>query len=184
VWDPRHDRGASFDRGEQDVGCRRPPDRSSPIDLKWVFKTKKDESRCVVKHKAQLVTKGYVQRLGVDFEEVFTLVVRMESVCTILAGSGCARGMVRAPQGREVGLPQWRPRRRGVRLVATRVLHWQGRLSACTEQGSVWASMGTAGVVCQAARVSELPRFYEQRPQARGVHRASGELPTDRWSLS
>jgi hypothetical protein len=42
------------------VGRRRPPGLSSPIDLKWVFKAKKDESRCVVKHKAQLVTKGYV----------------------------------------------------------------------------------------------------------------------------
>jgi hypothetical protein len=62
------------------VGRRRPPGLSSPIDLKWVFKAKKDESRCVVKHKAQLVTKGYVQRLGVDFEEIFTPVVRMESM--------------------------------------------------------------------------------------------------------
>jgi hypothetical protein len=35
-----------------------------PISLKWVFKAKKDESGCVIKHKAQLITKGFVQRQG------------------------------------------------------------------------------------------------------------------------
>jgi hypothetical protein len=31
------------------------------IDLKWVYKAKRDEQGCVVKHKARLVVKGYVQ---------------------------------------------------------------------------------------------------------------------------
>jgi hypothetical protein len=43
-----------------------------PICLKWVFKLKKDAAGNVVKHKARLVMKGYVQRQEVDFEEVFT----------------------------------------------------------------------------------------------------------------
>jgi hypothetical protein len=38
--------------------------RHHPISLKWVFKAKKDESGCVIKHKAQLITKGFVQRQG------------------------------------------------------------------------------------------------------------------------
>jgi hypothetical protein len=33
-----------------------------------------------------------------------------------------------------------------------------------SEQGSVWASIGTTGMVCQAAHISELPRFHVQRP--------------------
>ena len=40
------------------------------IGLKWVFKLKRNEKGEVVKHKARLVAKGYVQKQGVDFEEV------------------------------------------------------------------------------------------------------------------
>ncbi|KAF0925238.1 hypothetical protein E2562_015954 [Oryza meyeriana var. granulata] len=39
----------------------------------------------IVKHKVRLVAKGYVQRTGIDFEEVFTPVARMESVRLLLA---------------------------------------------------------------------------------------------------
>jgi hypothetical protein len=53
--------------------------------LKWVFKEKHDEHDNVVKHKTRLVAKGYVQREGVDFEEVFAPVARMESVRLLIA---------------------------------------------------------------------------------------------------
>ncbi|KAF0930071.1 hypothetical protein E2562_027905 [Oryza meyeriana var. granulata] len=39
----------------------------------------------VVKHKARLVAKGYVQRQGVDFEEVFAPVARLDTVRVLLA---------------------------------------------------------------------------------------------------
>jgi hypothetical protein len=55
-----------------------------PIGVKWVFKLKCDEDGEVIKHKAHLVAKGYVQRQGVNFEEVFSPVARMESVRVIL----------------------------------------------------------------------------------------------------
>jgi hypothetical protein len=54
------------------------------IGLMWVFKLKHDEHGDIVKHKARLVVKGYVQRQGVDFEEVFAPVARMESVRVLL----------------------------------------------------------------------------------------------------
>ena len=60
------------------IGCR-------PIGLKWVFKVKKNERGEVVRHKARLVAKGFVQREGIDFEEVFAPVARMESVRLLLA---------------------------------------------------------------------------------------------------
>lgn len=47
------------------------PPGHKPIGLKWVYKLKKDASGNVVKHKARLVTKGYVRKQGIDFEEVF-----------------------------------------------------------------------------------------------------------------
>jgi hypothetical protein len=48
-----------------------PPQMQWPIGLKWVYKTKRDASGVITKHKARLVAKGYVQKQGVDFEEVF-----------------------------------------------------------------------------------------------------------------
>jgi hypothetical protein len=50
-----------------------------------VYKTKRDAAGEVVKHKARLVAKGYVQQAGVDFDEVFAPVARIESVRLLLA---------------------------------------------------------------------------------------------------
>lgn len=61
------------------------PAGQRPIGLKWVFKLKRDASGNVFKHKARLVAKGYVQRQGVDFDEVFAPVARLESVRLLLA---------------------------------------------------------------------------------------------------
>ena len=55
------------------------------IRLKWVFKLKRNEKGEVVKHKARLVAKGYVQKQGVDFEEVFAPVARLEFFRLLLA---------------------------------------------------------------------------------------------------
>ena len=62
-----------------------PPPGCCPISLKWVYKVKQDELGAIVKHKARLVTRGFVQREGIDFEEVFAPVARMESVRLLLA---------------------------------------------------------------------------------------------------
>lgn len=60
------------------------PKGHRPIGLKWVYKLKHDEKGDIIKHKARLVAKGYVQRHGVEFDEVFAPVARMESVRVIL----------------------------------------------------------------------------------------------------
>lgn len=61
------------------------PAGKKPIGLKWVFKLKKDSAGEVIKHKARLVAKGYVQRAGIDFDEVFAPVARLDSVRMMLA---------------------------------------------------------------------------------------------------
>jgi hypothetical protein len=50
------------------------------ITLKWVFKLKRDEADAIVKHKARLVARGFLQQEGIDFDDVFAPVARMESV--------------------------------------------------------------------------------------------------------
>ena len=61
------------------------PKGQRAIGLKWVFKVKKDPAGNVVKHKARLVAKGYAQKQGVDFDEVFAPVARLETVRLLLA---------------------------------------------------------------------------------------------------
>jgi len=61
------------------------PPKQKAIGLKWVFKVKKDPNRKIVKHKARLVAKVYAQRHGVDYDEVFALVARIETVQVMLA---------------------------------------------------------------------------------------------------
>ena len=50
-----------------------------------MYKVKRDEHGVIVKHKACLVARGFVQREGIDFEEVFAPVARMESIHLLLA---------------------------------------------------------------------------------------------------
>ncbi|CAM8989664.1 unnamed protein product [Rhodiola kirilowii] len=61
------------------------PDQQEAIGLKWIYKVKKDSNGAVVKHKARLVAKGYAQKQGIDFEEVFAPVARMETVRLLIA---------------------------------------------------------------------------------------------------
>nr|GEZ35810.1 retrovirus-related Pol polyprotein from transposon TNT 1-94 [Tanacetum cinerariifolium] len=61
------------------------PDNISPLTLKWLFKNKYDEEQTVIKNKSRLVVRGYRQEEGIDFEESFSLVARMEAIRIFLA---------------------------------------------------------------------------------------------------
>ncbi|GJY72127.1 putative ribonuclease H-like domain-containing protein, partial [Tanacetum coccineum] len=55
------------------------------IGTKWVFRNKKDERGIVVKNKARLVAEGHTQKEGIDYDEVFAPVARIESIRLFLA---------------------------------------------------------------------------------------------------
>lgn len=61
-----------------------PPKWCKPIRLKWVYKIKRDEERNPVKFKACLVVKGYAQWPRIDYDEVFALVARFETIWLIV----------------------------------------------------------------------------------------------------
>nr|GFC16927.1 hypothetical protein [Tanacetum cinerariifolium] len=50
------------------------------INLKWLWKNKRDEENTVIRNKSRMVAKGYAQKEGVDFEESFAPVARLEAV--------------------------------------------------------------------------------------------------------
>jgi hypothetical protein len=55
------------------------------IDTKWIFRNKLSEDGHVTRNKSRLVCKGYAQIEGIDFEETFAPVSRMEAIHLILA---------------------------------------------------------------------------------------------------
>ena len=62
-----------------------PPPNCRPIGLKWIFKLKKSPQGDIIKHKARLVVKGYSQRKGVDYDEIYAPVVRFETIRLLIA---------------------------------------------------------------------------------------------------
>nr|GEW91840.1 retrovirus-related Pol polyprotein from transposon TNT 1-94 [Tanacetum cinerariifolium] len=61
------------------------PDNITPLTLKWLFKNKNDEENTVIRNKSCLVVRGYHQEEGIDLEESFTPVSRMEAIRIFLA---------------------------------------------------------------------------------------------------
>eukprot|EP00253_Pinus_taeda_P015597 PITA_15597 len=62
----------------------RPTDKNV-IGTKWILKNKLNENGEVVRNKARLVCKGYAKQEGIDFEENFSLVARLEAIRMFLA---------------------------------------------------------------------------------------------------
>nr|GFB86335.1 retrovirus-related Pol polyprotein from transposon TNT 1-94 [Tanacetum cinerariifolium] len=60
-------------------------DNISPLTLKWIFKNKHDEEQTVIRKKSRLVVRGYRQEEGINFEESFASVARMEAIRIFLA---------------------------------------------------------------------------------------------------
>ncbi|KAJ9545443.1 hypothetical protein OSB04_025150 [Centaurea solstitialis] len=61
------------------------PTNKTIIDLKWIFKNKKDEDGIVTRNKARLVAKGFKQQAGIDYDETFAPVARIEAIRIFLA---------------------------------------------------------------------------------------------------
>ena len=55
------------------------------IGTKWIFRNKTDEEGNVIRNKARLVAQGYSQMEGIDYDETFTPITRMESIKILLA---------------------------------------------------------------------------------------------------
>nr|GFC06537.1 retrovirus-related Pol polyprotein from transposon TNT 1-94 [Tanacetum cinerariifolium] len=61
------------------------PDKVMVITLKWIYKVKLDKLGGILKNKARLVARGYRPEEGIDFEESFVSVARLEAIRIFLA---------------------------------------------------------------------------------------------------
>nr|GFB96427.1 uncharacterized mitochondrial protein AtMg00820-like [Tanacetum cinerariifolium] len=61
------------------------PEGKTIIKSKWIFKNKKDESSLVIRNKERLVAIGYSQQEGIDYDETFAPVARIEAIRLFLA---------------------------------------------------------------------------------------------------
>ncbi|GJZ79594.1 putative ribonuclease H-like domain-containing protein [Tanacetum coccineum] len=61
------------------------PHGKRAIGTKWVYRNKKDDRGIVVRNKARLVAQGYTQEEGIDYDEVFAPVARLEAIRLFLA---------------------------------------------------------------------------------------------------
>jgi hypothetical protein len=73
-----------------------PRPKQNVVGTKWVFLNKQDEHGVVTRNKARLVENGYAQVAGLDFEETFAPVARLESIRILLSGT-VIRGTPNAP---------------------------------------------------------------------------------------
>jgi hypothetical protein len=62
-----------------------PPPYCHPIETKWVWKNKEGENGMIVRNKSRLVAQGYSKKEGIDYEETFAPVSRLEAIRILLA---------------------------------------------------------------------------------------------------
>lgn len=60
-----------------------PPDKTL-ISSKWVFRAKRDQTGMICRYKARLCAKGFNQKQGIDYEEIFSLTARYDTIRVLL----------------------------------------------------------------------------------------------------
>jgi len=61
------------------------PPGANLISCKWIYKIKTKSDGYVERYKARLVTRGFSQKYDIDYEETFTLMAKMTSICTLIS---------------------------------------------------------------------------------------------------
>jgi len=97
----------------------RPIDQSI-IGTKWIFRNKLDENGNVIRNKARLVAQGYSQEEGIDYDETYAPVARLESIRLLLAFA-CYMGFKLFQNGCKKCIPKWFYQRGSLCRTTTRI---------------------------------------------------------------
>ena len=62
-----------------------PPSSGNVVGNKWIYKIKRKADGSIDRFKARLVARGYTQEYGIDYLETFGLVVKPQTIPTILS---------------------------------------------------------------------------------------------------
>ena len=73
------------------------PKNKSIIGTKWVFRNKLDGDGIVTRNKTRLVAKGYSQEEGIDYDEIYAPIARLEAIRMFLAFIAHSNTRVRSP---------------------------------------------------------------------------------------
>nr|GEX84412.1 integrase, catalytic region, zinc finger, CCHC-type, peptidase aspartic, catalytic [Tanacetum cinerariifolium] len=97
------------------------PNNMFLIKLKWIYKIKKDKSGGVLKNKARLVAQGFRQEEGINFEESFTPVARIEAIRIFIANVA-HKNMTIYQMDVKNGFLKWRAQRRDTPMTENKKL--------------------------------------------------------------
>ncbi|GKC43301.1 putative ribonuclease H-like domain-containing protein, partial [Tanacetum coccineum] len=84
------------------------PSGKKEIGTKWVFKNKRDERSIIVKNKATLVAQGFRQEEGIDYDDVFAPVARIEEIRTATTSIESNKPLVKDEDGEDVDVHVYR----------------------------------------------------------------------------
>ncbi|GJU88355.1 retrovirus-related pol polyprotein from transposon TNT 1-94 [Tanacetum coccineum] len=129
---------------DQDAPSSMPcPDKVMLIKLKWIFKVKTDEFGGVLKSKARLVAQGLRKEEGIDFEESFASVARIEAIRIFIANAANKNMMIYQMDVKNNFL-KWRAQGRGLRF-STRRICCSGQPITCVQaqKGPLWPQIST-----------------------------------------
>ncbi|GJU51670.1 retrovirus-related pol polyprotein from transposon TNT 1-94 [Tanacetum coccineum] len=137
------------------------------IAVKWIWKNKTDAENTVIRNKSRLVAKGYGQEEGIDFEESFAPVARLEAVRIFVAYAAHKNfpiyqvdvntAFLNGPRKEEVFVRQpddlagcnddCKSTSGGIQFLGDKLVSWSSKKQDCTLMSIAEAEVGYQGVV-------------------------------------
>ncbi|GJR66315.1 retrovirus-related pol polyprotein from transposon TNT 1-94 [Tanacetum coccineum] len=136
------------------------------IKLKWLWKNKKDEDQTVIRNKARLVAKGYAQEEGIDFEESFAPVARLEAVrifSNLINGheNACLKDADHAGC-----LDTRKSTSGGIQFLGDKLVSWMSKKQNCTAMSSQAEYVGFS-ILCSTTEYQLADMFTKALPEDR-----------------